>query len=169
GRVATRSPAVTRPWRGVLALGLAGSALSDSRVVAALTCFAGRLGLFFVGELAEVVRDLGPLASAAVHHLDLRGHMDDMARGAIDLDAIALWLGLVAVGLAGAVVLCARGRGSRAAARRRLGAFALVALCAVLANVLAARHPARWDVTAGEVNQLDERTRAVLESVDRPV
>ncbi|HWM85216.1 MAG TPA: Gldg family protein [Kofleriaceae bacterium] len=153
---------------GFLALGLCASAASESQVVAAVVSFAALLGLLLIGQLDDVARDLDRL-SALVHHLDLRGHMDDMARGAIELDAIALWLGLLALGLAGAVVLAARGRGSRAAARRRLAALALVLLSVALANVLAARHPAGWDVSAGQVNRLDERTVAVLSAVAQPI
>lgn len=154
---------------GFLALALAASSATESQVVAAVVAFAALLALLLVGQLGEVAADLGPAARAVLHQLDLRGHMDDMARGAIDLDAILLWLALAAVGLAAAVVLCARGRGSLAAARRRLVALGLVATSAVLACALAARHPLRWDVSGAGVNQLDPRTRAVLESLPEPV
>jgi ABC-2 type transport system permease protein len=146
---------------GFLALALAASSATESQVVAAVSAFAALLALLLIGQLADVAADLGPAARAIVHHLDLRGHMDDMARGAIDLDAVVFWLGLVAVGLAAALVLCARGRGSRAAARRRGAALGLVAACAILASALAARHPLRWDVSRAGVNQLDPRTVAV--------
>ena len=168
GPIASAYLGVALSGAGFLALGLCASAATESQVVAAVVSFAGLLGLLLVGQLEDVARDLGGLAGL-VHHLDLRRHMDEMARGAIDLDAVALWLGLAAVGLAGAVVLAARGRGSRAAARRRLAAFGLVALSAVLASVLAARHPVRWDVSAGQVNRLDGRTIAVLSSIAQPV
>ena len=153
---------------GFLALGLCASAATDSQVVAAVVSFAAMLGLLLFGQIEEVARDLDSL-SALAHHLDLRGHMDDMARGAIELDAIALFVGLTAMGLAGAVVLAARGRGSRAAARRRIGAVARVAASVARANVLAARHPGGWDVSAHQVNRLDERTRAVLGAVRQPI
>ena len=153
---------------GFLALGLCASAATDSQVVAAVVSFAALLGLLLFGQVGEVARDLDSLAALA-HHLDLRGHMDDMARGAIELDAIALLVGLAALGLAGAVVLAAAGRGSRAAARRRIGALVLVAASVVLANLLSARHPGGWDVSAHQVNRLDERTRAVLAAVRSPV
>jgi ABC-type uncharacterized transport system/ABC-2 family transporter protein len=153
---------------GFLALGLCASAATESQVVSAVTCFAALLGLLLVGQLGDVTRDLDQL-SALVHHLDLRAHMDDLARGAIELDAIALFGGLVAVGLAGAVVLAARGRGSVSAARRRLVSLGLIALSVILINVLAARHPVGRDVSANQVNRLDERTAAVLGAVRRPI
>ncbi len=154
---------------GFLALALAASSATESQVVAAVVAFAALLGLLLVGQLADVASDLGPAARAVIRQLDVRGHMDELARGAIDLDAIVFWLALIAIGLAAAVVLCARGRGSAAAARRRVTALCLVAACAVLGNILAARHPLRWDVSRAGVNQLDPRTVAVLESVPAPV
>jgi hypothetical protein len=154
---------------GFLALALAASSATENQVVAAVVAFAALLALLLIGQLGDVAGDLGGMASAVVHQLDLRGHMDDMARGAIDLDAIVLWISLAAVGLAAAVVLCARGRGSRAAARRRLAALGLVVLCALLGNLLAARHPLRWDVSEDHANRLHPRTIAVLETVPEPV
>jgi ABC-2 type transport system permease protein len=154
---------------GFLALALAASSATESQVVAAVVAFAALLALLLVGQIGDVAGDLGPAAQAIVHQLDLRGHMDDMARGAIDLDAVVLWLSMAAVGLAAATVLCARGRGSIAAARRRAASLGLVALCALLANVLAARHPLRWDVSEDRANRLDPRTTAVLETVPEPV
>jgi hypothetical protein len=168
GPIASAYLGVALSGAGFLALGLCASAATDSQVVAAVVSFAALLGLLLVGQLGDVVRDMGRVAGL-VDHLDLRRRMDDMARGAIDLDAIALWLGLAALGLAGAVALAARDRGSRAAARRRLAALGLIGLNAVLVNVLAARHPARWDVSAGQVNRLDPRTAAVLGELDQPV
>jgi ABC-type uncharacterized transport system/ABC-2 family transporter protein len=168
GPIASAYVGVALSGAGFLAVGLCASTATDSQVVAAVVAFAALLGLLLVGQLNEVARDLDRLA-ALVDHLDLRAHMDDMARGAIELDAIALWLGLLAVGLAGAVVLAARGRGSRAAARRRLACLGLVALSAVLANVLAERHPGGWDVSANQVNRLDGRTEAVLGALGDPV
>ena len=170
GPIVSAYGAVMLSGAGFLALGLAASAATDNQVVAAVVSFAGLLGLLLVGQLADVAGDLGggPLA-ALVHQLDLRAHMDAAARGAVGIDSLALWIGLGALGLAGAVVLIARGRGTRAAARRRLWALALVALDVVLANVLAVRHPAHWDVSADHANQLDDRTRAVLDTLDQPV
>ena len=168
GPIASAYLGVALSGAGFLALGLCASALGESQVVAAVTSFAGLLGLLLVGQLADVARDLGGLAGV-VHFLDLRRHMDELARGWIAVDAIALFAGLAALGLAGAVVLAARGRGSVAAARRRLAAAGLVALSVVLAAALAARHPAGRDVSAGQVNRLDGRTAAVLASIDWPV
>ena len=154
---------------GFLALALAASSATESQVVAAVVAFAALLAFLLVGQLGDLAADLGPSARAIVRQLDLRGHMDDMARGAIDLDAIVLWAAVAAVGLAAATALCARGRGSLAAARRRALALALVVVCGFLAVVLAARHPLRWDVSEEGVNQLDPRTRAVLASLPAPV
>ena len=154
---------------GFLALGLAASSATESQVVAAGVAFAGLLAFLLVGQLGDLAADLGPSARAVVRQLDLRGHMDDMARGAIDLDAVVLWVAVAAVGLAAATALCARGRGSLAAARRRAFALALVVVCALLAVALAARHPLRWDVSEEGVNQLDPRTRAVLATLPAPV
>ncbi|HKE19494.1 MAG TPA: Gldg family protein [Kofleriaceae bacterium] len=168
GPIASAYLGVALSGAGFLALGLCASAATESQVVAAVTSFAALLGLLLVGQLEDVSRDLGRL-SAIVRQLDLRGHMDGMARGAIELDAVALFAGLAALGLAGAVVLAARGRGSRAAARRRLACLGLVALSVALVNVLAARHPVGWDVSAGRVNRLDDRTVAVLAEVRQPV
>ena len=166
GPIASAYLGVALSGAGFLAVGLCASAATESQVVAAVVTFVALLGLLLVGQIDEVSRDMG---GAIVDHLDLRAHMDDMARGAIDLDAALLWGGMLVLGLAGAVVLAARGRGSRAAARRRLLTFALIALAVGLATLLAARHPARWDVSAGQVNQLDPRTLAVLGAIRLPV
>lgn len=165
GPIAAAYAAVLLSGAAFLAVGVAASSLTDSQVVAAVVTFAGLLGLLLIGQLADLD---GGSAGTFVHHLDLRGHMDSFARGAIDVDAIALWGGLAALALALATWSAARGRGGRRAARRRAAAVLLVAVNVLLANLVAARHPARWDVSAAGVNQLHPRTRAVLGVIREP-
>ena len=156
--------AVVLSGAGFLALGLAASAVTENQIIAVVLSFDGLLGLLLFGQLYDVGVD-----GALIRHLDLRARMDAAARGAIDLDAVCLWLGMAALGLALATWAIARGRGSRAAARRRAVAVALVAVNVVLAGVVSARHPVRWDWSATDVNTLDPRTLAVLDSIHQPV
>lgn len=144
-----------------LAVGVAASAATSNQIVAAFATVAALMGLLLLGQLPE----LGTGDAAALAHVDVRAHMDAFGRGAIELGAVVFYVGLTAVGLA---LATAAGR-----PRRRGGgdwiAAALIALIAVLGNVLAARHPVRVDVTVGQVNTLAPATRRVLAAVHEPV
>jgi hypothetical protein len=155
-----------------LAVGLAASAATSNQIVAAILAFAALMLLFLLGqvrELAPAWLEVHPAAAALLAHVDLRGHMDALARGAIALPVLVFHASLAAVGLAVAQVVAVRGRRGPAERRRRALACGLVAISALCANVLAARHPLTWDVSAQRVSSLEPRTREVLAAVDVPV
>src|SRR5262249_12379767 len=79
--------------------------------------------------------------------LSVTRRMDELARGALDVRALALHLGLAAVALAVATAAVARGAAPPSTRRRHAVQVVLVAALAVAANVAAARHPLRLDLT----------------------
>jgi ABC-2 type transport system permease protein len=155
-----------------LAVGLAASAATSNQIVAAILSFAALMLLLLLGQVRELLPawlDAHPRAAALLAHLDLRGHMDALARGVIALPVLVFHASLAAVGLAAAQLVAVRDRRARSERRRRALAFALVAASAVSANVLAARHPVIWDVSAGRTSSLEPRTRELLANLDAPI
>lgn len=172
GPVAAAYLGVALIGAGFLALGVAASAATGNQIIAGVVGFALCLGALLVGELRELAPEAlagSPLLGALAQAVDVRGHMQAFARGAIELGAVVFALGLAAVGLAAAAVTGAAGRITRRELRRRLGALALVAIIAALAQTLAARHPATWDLTRSRLHTLEDFTRRALASLDRPV
>lgn len=155
-----------------LAVGLAASAATSNQIVAAALTFAALMVLLLVGQVRELAPDwvaAHPRWAAALAHVDVRGHMDALARGAVGLPAAVFHLCLMLSGLALAQLVAEHGRRRRAERARRAAAFALVVVIAGCANLLAARHPAVWDVSAQRTNSLEPRTREILDAVDAPV
>jgi ABC-2 type transport system permease protein len=157
---------------GFLALAMAAAAWTANPIVAAVAAFVLQLGLLLCGEIDDLAPTwvaAHPTAGQVLGFLDVRAHMDAFARGAVDLEALVFYAALVAVGLAAAVTLSVQGRRRRSELSARAVATALFVVIAALACVLAARHPQRWDVTAGDVNVLDPRTAEILARIDEPV
>lgn len=165
--VATAYLGVVVTGGGFLAIALAASALSSNQVIAAVAGFAVLMAILFAGQLPELAPSLagGPV----LEYVDIRRHMDAFARGDVDARALAFYGGMIAVGLAAATALVGIGRRRLDDVASRGAAVALIAVIAVLVNVLAARHPAHWDVTASRVNSLEPATREVLARVGAPV
>jgi ABC-2 type transport system permease protein len=152
------------------AIGLLASAASSSQVVASVLGFGALVALLLIGELDEVAPGALGADSAPgrlVAWIDLRRRMDDLARGAIDLGAIALFAGLAAIAGAAAHAAAALGRWRAGHGRRRLLVAGLIALDVVLVNLVVARHDHRFDWSAAELNRLDEATRELLVDADR--
>lgn len=172
GPIAAAYLGVALSGMGFLAVGLAASAATANQIIAAVTTFAVLVLLLLLGQLGEVVpgwMDEHPGVAAALAHIDVRGHMDALARGAISLGAVIFHGSLVAVGLSVAATAVVWGRRRRSEVRRRGAAAALVVVIAVCGNVLAARHPVTWDVSGARVNSLDARTVQILAEVSAPV
>jgi ABC-2 type transport system permease protein len=152
-----------------LAVGLAASAVTSNQIVAAILAFAALMLLLLLGQVRELLPawlEDHARVSALLAHLDLRGHMDALARGAIALPVLVFHASLAAVGLAAAQLVAVRDRRARRERRRRAVAFGLVVASAISANVLAARHPVTWDVSAGRTSSLEPRTRELLAALD---
>jgi ABC-2 type transport system permease protein len=147
-----------------LAVGVAWSAATTSQIVAGVGAFATLLGLLLVGEAPSLGLDL-PWAQA----VSPRAHLAAFARGEIGVPSLVALAGLTAVALSAAIALAGHGRRRRGETATRAMATLMVAVIAVLASILAARHPASWDASAGGRNSLDEDTRHVLARVDEPV
>ena len=172
GPIAAAYLGVALSGMGFLAVGLAASAATANQIIAAVTTFAVLALLLLVGQIGDVVpgwMDERPGVAAVLAHIDVRGHMDALARGAITLGAVMFYSSLVAVGLSAAATAVAWGRRRRSEVRRRAAAAGLVAVIALCANVLAARHPVTWDVSRARVNSLDARTLQILADVSAPV
>lgn len=141
-----------------LAVGTAASSVGQNQLVAALISFVALFALLMFGELV-----------GGADAIDLRHHMDDFARGAIDSDAVALALAITVAMLALATVLVARGRGSARRARYRLAALALVIIDCALVVAFATAHPLRIDTSSSASNTLEPDTRAVLTNMSGTV
>lgn len=154
-----------------LAVGLAASAAVANQLAAAFLGAVLLLGWVLFSTLPESAPAafehglLGTIARA----VDVRAHMDDFARGLVDSRHVGVHAGVTLVALAAAVALAGQGRRTRAATGRAALGVALVAACALLAQVEVARHPRRVDLTASRVYTLEGRTRALLAELEQPV
>jgi ABC-2 type transport system permease protein len=149
----------------LLAWTVAASAATSTTLAAGAAGFAALIGIFLVGELPSVAPAFAvdhPTVAHALAGISLRGQLASLARGELSLPALVLILGLAATGLSLAIALACAGRRRRSEVRARFAATALVAVISVLAGVVAARHPARVDVSASRRNSLDPATRAAI-------
>ncbi|HKA87388.1 MAG TPA: Gldg family protein [Haliangiales bacterium] len=172
GPIATAYFGVLVCGASFLAVGLCASALADSQVAAAVLAFVALVVWLLLGlvpELSPSAMARHPAWAAVLRAIDVRRHMDDFARGIVDLRHVLVHAGVAFAALvAAAAVVGAERHPRRLAASAALGA-ALAALAALLANVLAARHPVRLDATRAQVYTLDAKTRRVLGELRRPV
>ncbi len=172
GPIASAYLGVALTGAAFLAVGIAASAATHNQIVAAVATFVGLMALLLAGQLDELAPDWARDHAGAASWLaavDVRDHMDRFARGDIDLRVVTLYVGVTAAGLAAATALAGLGRRPRSELASRGLAAGLIALIAVLATAVAARHPAHWDVTGRDVNSLAEPTRDVLDRVGVPV
>lgn len=164
GPIASAYLGVAVTGASALAIGVLASALTGNQVVAAALTFVLLLGILLAGVLADIAPDLAPPLAA----LDVRRHMDDFARGIIDVRHLALHAGLAFAALVASAAVISVERRPRELPAAAL-AVALAAAAAVLLGVIAARHPVRLDATRARVYTLDDQTRRILADVDQPV
>lgn len=129
-----------------LGIGVLGSALSRSQVLAAVLSFITLSLLLLVGMLADVYVKHEGLRQALLH-VNLFHHMDELGRGILDSRRVVYHVGLAAA----ALFVAGRALKVRPGDRVTLSRAAVEgALCVALlfgVNVIAARHPARLDLT----------------------
>lgn len=161
-------PTIVCGYAGAIALGaallawaVAASAATTTTLAAGALGFGALIAIFLAGELPSVWPGLEVPAAISV-----RGQLTTLSRGELSLPAIVLIAGLAVTGLSLAITLACAGR--RRDTRRRAIATGLVAVISALALVLAARHPASWDVSAARRNSLDPETRALLAGLPAP-
>ncbi len=155
----------------LLAWAIAASAATTTSLAAGALGFAAMIGMFLVGELPSLWPELAgdhPTLSALLGACSLRGQLASFARGEITAPAVVLIAGLATTGLSLAIALACADRRAARESRARFAACALVAAIAVLVGVIAARHPARWDVTASGRNSLDPSTAAICDTLTEP-
>lgn len=165
-------------YLGAIALGaallawtVAASAGATTTLVAGALGFALLIGLFLLGELPSSFPELAidhPTLARALDAMSLRGQLTTLSRGEITGTGLVFLIGLAVTGLSLAVALACIGRRRRRELRNRFAATALVALIAVLAGSLTARHGLRWDVSAARRNSLDAETRMLLAALPGP-
>lgn len=144
-----------------LGIGLLCSALSRSQMLAAVLSFVLLTLLLLVGMLADLYAQSAAVRQALLY-VNLLQHMDEFGRGIVDSRRLVLHLSLAAatVLLAGRAL---RARPGDTAGGLRATAEALAVLALLVGvNLLAARHPARWDFTASRLYALSPRTQALL-------
>ncbi len=155
-----------------LAVGLAASAATSNQIVAAVLGFVSLLLLVLLGTLPQTAPAWFPeagTAAAVVAALDVRRHMDDFARGVVDLRHVGVHAGLVVIALVTATMLAGLGRRATRQHSAAVLGVALVVAAVLLANVELARHPLRADATRARVYTLEPRTRQLLADVQVPV
>ncbi len=149
----------------MLAIGLAVSAPTSNQLVAAVASFAALLGLFLCGQVPSLMPswiEARSSLAAALAQVDVRGHMDTLARGELTVRALVFFSSLSALGLAGAQVTASWGRRGRSEMTRRGLSLLLVGVIAVCANVLASGAVTSWDLSSDRVNALEPRTLEIL-------
>lgn len=149
----------------LLAWAIAASSATSTPLAAGGLGFAVLIGLFLIGEVGSVWPGLADDHRAIADALDtvsLRHTAQGFARGEVTLAAVVRLAGLGATGLSLAIALACAGRRRTTEVRARVASTGLVAVIAVLASIAAARHPARWDVSADRRSTLDAGTREVL-------
>jgi ABC-2 type transport system permease protein len=165
GPIAAAYAGILLGGMALLALGVAASAATSNQIIAAVATFVVAMLLLLIGEVPEVapgwLRDHATIA-AALAQMDMRAHMDELARGLVSSAALVFHASLAIMGLWVATTLAVWGRRRRGELQGRIIATALVAVIAVCINVLGARHAVEWDVSAARVNSLDPRTERVL-------
>jgi ABC-2 type transport system permease protein len=143
-----------------IAVGLAASSVTSSQVLAAALAFVGLSALLLVGAVGDTLVRAG-LWSRVLAHINLFRHMEDFGRGVIDTRPIVYHLSLVGLALLAA---------SRALALRKRRFDLWLALgIALAANVLAARHYARADLTRGKTFAISDKTTQVIGALTQPV
>jgi ABC-2 type transport system permease protein len=170
GPVATAYLGVAATGASALAVGVLGSALARSQMVAAALTFVGLLVLLLVALLPDLAPETlarAPAIAAVASAVDVRRHMDDFARGVVDSRHLGWHAGLAVLALVAAAAAIAVERRRRDLQSAALG-LALTVAAVALAGVLVARHPLRLDATRARVYTLEERTREILAGVRAP-
>lgn len=170
--------AIAVGYAGAIALGaallawaIAASAATSSVLAAGALGFAWLVFVFLLGELPALWPDLAadqPGLALALETVALRAIAGELARGYLGVRSLVVLAGLAAVGLGLAITLACAGRRRVREIRIRGLSTLAVAVIAVAAGVLAARHPAGLDLSAARRNSLDEATRAVLAGLPGP-
>jgi len=153
----------------LLAWAVAASAATTTTLAAGALGFGLLIAIFLVGELPSVWPDLAvdhPAIAHALAEISVRGQLTTFARGDLSLPAVVFVIGLAVTGLSLAIALACAGR-RRDVPRRALSTGVVAAIGALLL-VLAARHPASWDVSAARRNSLDPETQAMLAALPAP-
>jgi ABC-2 type transport system permease protein len=151
-----------------LAIGLCASSLTEHQLAAAGLALLTLTALLCAGFAADAIDPESRLLPL-VAGLQITRRMEAFARGAVDLRAVALHLGLAGIGLALAVVALARPAATRKSRVRHGITLISIAALAVAANLFAARHPRALDLTQARSNTLAPRTASVLDHLDREV
>jgi len=148
-----------------LAIALAASARTANQVIAAVAGFVALMAVLLLGQLPEIAPSLRD--SAVLAYVDIRAHMDAFARGDVDLRWVVFYATIVAAALAVATAMAGVGRRRSAEVVSRATGAILVLVIAVLANVVAARHPNNWDVTAALVRAGEPGFEEVYDEIER--
>jgi ABC-2 type transport system permease protein len=113
GPIASAYLGVVVTGAGFLGVGLLASALTRHQLVAAVATYVTLTGILLAGTLPDVDFEVGwaerpPWIYRLLSYVDLRRHMDDFARGVIDLRWIVLYLSVAAAGVALATLVTQR-------------------------------------------------------------
>ena len=171
GPIATAYLGVALTGGSALAVGVLASALTRSQIVAATLTFVVLIVLLLVAVLPDITPESfarRPDLARVIAALDVRSHMDDFARGIIDLGHVAVHAGLAFTALVAAAAAVNVERRPRDLGGAAAG-IALAGAAAVLLGITAARHPLRLDATRARVYTLEARTRQILDEMRAPV
>ena len=139
GPIVTAYLGVALTGGSALAVGVLASALTRSQIVAATLTFVVLIVLLLVAVLPDITPESfarRPDLARVIAALDVRRHMDDLARGVIDLGHVAVHAGLAFTALVAAAVAVNVERRPRDLGAGAMG-VALAAVAAVLLGITA--------------------------------
>lgn len=164
-----------------LAVGLLASAATESQFLALVLSALVILAFFILG-VGEFITHEGSAFHALCTYVSVWGQMNDFGSGLVDTRRLTFDATLVLLPLFLTVRLVdswrwAGGRsggrpwtlGLRALQISSLAGVAAAVVLAVVGNVVAARHPTRWDATATRRYSLSPATKGTLHDLSAPV
>jgi ABC-2 type transport system permease protein len=147
-----------------LAVGLLASVLSPTPLISAALSFVSLSLLVLGGLVADLYTDRATVA-AVLSYGNMFQHLDELSRGILDSRRVVYHASLAAAVLVVAA-RCLRTRPGDRAGRLRTALLALPVLLAFVgANLLAARHPLRADLTRLSEHRLSPPLRELLFSL----
>ena len=153
-----------------VALGVAMSALTRNQVVSFILSFAILLVLTIIG-FEVVTAEFPGWLRAILTNVSTLGHFSNITRGVLDLRDLLYFASVTAFfGVLGYAALAniSLARKRRAFKRLRTGVV-LVAVLAILINIVGAAIPGRLDLTANQIYSLSPATQKLVRDLAEPV
>jgi ABC-2 type transport system permease protein len=152
-----------------IAIGILGSSLSQSQIVAFIISFSIILVLFVIDRVL-IYLPVGALAF--IEYLGVNHHFTSLARGVLDSRDIVYYLSLIIITLLGATILTDRESGQtflklrEFSWRQQIPRFILVLGLLILVILFSFRIYKRVDLTSNKIYTLSDATKNLLDRLD---